>query len=129
MAERRALIEGLKEIDEHIDPDLAERFLEGKEPHPPDKTLSPKAVRPKSQEPAASPPLPASVRAAAESSAPSPLMGIGRVPLGGRVRTELGEAFKRASLERQLQGIEPNSIQEMLEDAIQLWLLKHGHLD
>jgi hypothetical protein len=129
MAERRALIEGLKEIDENIDPNLAEQFIDGKDLRPLPKTLLPKTSQLKVEEPAASPTLPKSVLAAAEPSAPSPLTGIGRVPVGARVRTELAAALKRASLERQLEGIQPNSVQEILEDAIHLWLLKHGHLD
>ena len=129
MVERRALIEGLKQIDENIDPDLAEQFIDGEEPHSPAKAPSPKAPRRKPEEPAPSPALPKSVLAAAEPSAPSPLTGVGRVPVGARVRTPLADSLKRASLERQLAGIQPNSIQEILEDALQLWLLKHGHLD
>ena len=44
------------------------------------------------------------------------------------VRTEIAASLKRASLERQLHGIQPNSVQEILEDAIELWLHKHGLL-
>ncbi len=128
MAERRALIEGLKQIDEDIDPNLAERFIDGKEPHPRTKTSLPKPSQQIPEVPAAAPQLSKSVLAAAEPSA-SPLTGVGRVPVGARVRTKLADALKRASLERQLGGIQPNSIQEILEDAIELWLLKHGHLD
>ena len=129
MAERRALIEGLSEIED-IDPNLAEDFINGQKPR---KTVKQSPRRPKAApqaigETPASPPLPASVIVAAQVPTSSPLTGVGRVPVGARVRTELAAALKRASLERQLQGIQPNSVQEILEDSIELWLHKHGLL-
>jgi len=130
MAERRALIEGLKNLDENIDPDLAEQFLYERKSHQSAKKSAPASnAAPREPEvPPAVSPLPQSVVAAAQVSAPSPLTGVGRVPVGARVRTELAAALKRASLERQLQGIQPNSVQEILEESLELWLLKHGHL-
>ena len=128
MAERRALIEGLKEIDKDIDPVLAERFIDGKEPHPPETTL-PNSLRPKPSEPAASPQLPKALLTAAETTEAIPADGGWPRP---RWRPRSHSACRRPqtrSLERQLAGIQPNSIQEILEDAIHLWLLKHGHLD
>jgi len=129
MAERRALIEGLATI-ENIDPDLAEEFINSGKPRKPAKTSArvPEAPTQATDETPTPPPLPQSVVAAAQVSAPSPLTGVGRVPVGARVRTELAAALKRASLERQLQGIQPNSVQEILEESLELWLLKHGHL-
>jgi hypothetical protein len=130
MAERRALIEGLKNLDENIDPDLAEQFLYERKPRQSAKKSAPasKAMPSEHKEPAVTQPLPQSVVVAAQAAAPSPLTGVGRVPVGARVRTELAAALKRASLERQLQGIQPNSVQEILEESLELWLLKHGHL-
>lgn len=46
----------------------------------------------------------------------------GRVPLTTRCRPELASALKRASLKRQLEGIEPCRIQEIIEEAIERWL-------
>ncbi|MEM6468709.1 MAG: hypothetical protein AAF802_04015 [Planctomycetota bacterium] len=46
----------------------------------------------------------------------------GRVPLTTRCRPELASAIKRASLERQLKGIEPSSIQDIIEEALETWL-------
>ncbi len=124
MGERRALIEGLEGITD-ADPEEAADFILNHEPRsvPRSSTAHPKAPNPADAE---APTLPASLRTAAEAS--SPLTGVGRVPVGARVRTELAAALKRASLERQLQGIQPNSVQEILEDSLQLWLMKHGHL-
>jgi hypothetical protein len=133
MVERRALIEGLKEIDENINPDLAEAFVYPDKPRSrtPKSTAASKAAAPPAiEEPPAAPPhaVPATVVATAQVTQSSPLTGVGRVPVGARVRTELAAALKRASLERQLNGIQPNSVQEILEGSLELWLLKHGHL-
>jgi hypothetical protein len=128
MAERRALIEGLKALDPDIDPDLAEQFVYDQKPRAFDKTSGPAAPPPPAHERPAQPPLPESITAAAQVVAPSPLTGVGRVPVGARVRTDLASTVKRASLERQLQGVQPNSMQEILEESLELWLLKHGYL-
>ena len=130
MGERRALIEGLSEV-EKIDPDAAEAFINNEKPRKPRTAARrPESTKPAVEETLTSPSLPPSVLAAAQvntRSSASPLTGIGRVPVGARVRTELAADLKRASLERQLLGIEPNSVQDILEDALELWLLKHGH--
>jgi hypothetical protein len=129
MAERRALIDELSK-GEGIDPALAEEFIYNEKP----RKLA--AYKADLGEPAQQPPketpappiLPPSVVAAAQVSTTSPLTGVGRVPVGARVRTELAAALKRASLERQLQGIQPNSVQDILEECLELWLHKHGLL-
>jgi len=130
MAERRALIEGLTAIDPDIDPDLAEEFINDGKLRKTAKTSArkPEPTKPATEETPAAPPLPPSVLAAAQVSTTSPLTGVGRVPVGARVRTELAASLKRASLERQLQGIQPNSVQDILEEALELWLHKHGLL-
>lgn len=53
----------------------------------------------------------------------------GRVPLTTRCRPELASALKRASLQRQLSGAEPNRMQDILEVALEDWLRAHGYLN
>ena len=53
---------------------------------------------------------------------------IDRIPLTSRIRADLATALKRASLERQLNGIEPSAVQEILEEALEPWLKKNGYL-
>ena len=48
--------------------------------------------------------------------------------LSTRIRPEFVSLLKRASLERKLNGIEPNTLRDMLEDAIEPWLKAHGYL-
>lgn len=50
----------------------------------------------------------------------------GRVPLTTRCRPELASAIKRISLERQLSGAEPSTMQDILEQALEQWLARYG---
>jgi cell pole-organizing protein PopZ len=51
-----------------------------------------------------------------------------RVLVSTRIRGDYARALKHASLQRQLDGITPNTLQDILEEAIKPWLKKHGHL-
>jgi hypothetical protein len=51
-----------------------------------------------------------------------------RVPISTRIRSEYAEALKRASLERQLKKVEPNTLQDILEEAIEPWLKSNGYI-
>jgi hypothetical protein len=62
------------------------------------------------------------------SSAPTAVSTVSRVPISTRIRSDFVAAIKRASLERQLNGVEPNTLQDMLEQAIEPWLRSHGYL-
>jgi hypothetical protein len=53
---------------------------------------------------------------------------IARTPVSTRLRTDLAEALKRASLQRQLEKIEPSSLTEILEAAVEPWLKEHGYI-
>lgn len=99
MAERRPLVEGLKPRTE------AERKAEAQFVF---------------QEKAAP--------AAAETPAAPPHPQVSRLPLTTRVRADLAQALKRASLERQLQNVQPNSVQDILEAALEPWLRANGYL-
>lgn len=58
----------------------------------------------------------------------SPAQNVGRVPISTRIRGDLAAALKRCSLERQLKGIEPNTLQDILEQAIEPWLKDNGYI-
>ncbi len=51
-----------------------------------------------------------------------------RVLVSTRIRGDYARALKRASLERQLDGITPHTLQDILEQAIEPWLREHGYL-
>jgi hypothetical protein len=105
MAERRPLSAGLKPSTE-IDPALEKQFVYGDkdEPGKPPKR-SADAREPKSQN------------------------TISLVPFTTRVRSDFATALKRASLERQLAGEVPNTLQDFLEEALEPWLRNNGFLD
>jgi hypothetical protein len=98
MADRRPLTEGLKQAPA-VDPALERQFVHG----------GTKAV--------ASTPTP--------STSVSPIR---RVSFSTRMRSEYSEALKRASLERQLNKVEPNSVQDILEEALEPWLRNNGYI-
>ncbi|QVL30787.1 hypothetical protein KIH39_18285 [Telmatocola sphagniphila] len=103
MKERRPLVAGLKDP---IDPAIEKQFVFGsKEAEEPVK-IHPKAVE--SRDPKGQPP-------------------INRVPFTSRLRAEFANALKRESLERQLNNQYPNSLQEVLEEALEDWMRAKGY--
>jgi hypothetical protein len=96
--ERRTLVEGLKATPPELDAKVEKQFV-----------LSGKtAAEPAKAVPNATKPV--------------------RSPISTRIRTDFTEALKRASLERQLSGEEPNTLQDILEEAIEPWLRSKGYL-
>lgn len=54
---------------------------------------------------------------------------VSRVPFTTRVRSDFATALKRASLERELNGVFPHTLQDLLEDALEPWLRTNGYLN
>jgi hypothetical protein len=106
MAPRRTLTQGLKEPSPIIDPETEKAFV-----------LSARGGKP--SEPTVSKPSPAPTASVAPPN---------RVPLSTRLRSDYATALKRASLERQLGGIEPNTLTDILEQAVEPWLRTNGYL-
>jgi hypothetical protein len=102
--ERRPLVAGLSEPLTN-DPELEKQFVFHK----------PKPAEPK-----------ASDADAGKGQANNAV--ISRMPLTTRIRTDFGTALKRASLERQLAGVTPNTLQDILEEAVEPWLRTNGYL-
>lgn len=100
MVERRPLVEGLKSSPPAptIDPAREKDFVYGSKPLPEAKPQS------------------------------STTQSLSRVPISTRIRGDFSTALKRASLERQLSGVEPNTLQDMLEQALEPWLKSHGYI-
>ena len=98
MVERRPLTEGLKPPLPPVDPQKEKAFVYGEKAT---QELTP----------------PQSVSA-----------NLNRVPISTRIRGDFASALKRCSLERQLHGIEPNTLQDILEQAIEPWLKSNGYL-
>lgn len=109
--DRRPLIEGLA-AEPEVDPKAARDFVFQKKANTSEEAPAIKL--------AATPRLPAG---GLNPSAQAPL-----IPLTARIPAEKFQALKRASFERQLQGIEPSSMQDIVEEALTPWLRKHGYL-
>jgi hypothetical protein len=118
MVKRRSLVAGMKPPAKS-DPRKEEAFVYGK----PKPAREKKPAKPAAQEPRPSTPEPIT-----PPLAPQMPQQAGRVPLTTRVRPELANALKRASLERQLAGQLPNSVQDILEQALEPWLRDQGYL-
>ena len=101
MAVRRSLIEGLKSTPPAIEPEVEKQFVFQKK-ETPAEVAKPVAV--------------------------SHTVTVSRVPISTRIRSDFSAALKRASLERQLEGTQPNTLQDILEAAIEPWLREHGYL-
>jgi hypothetical protein len=56
------------------------------------------------------------------------LLGTLLVPLTTRLQTPTADALRRAYLERKLRGESPHTQQEIVEEALQIWLRKEGFL-
>jgi hypothetical protein len=111
MATRRPLVEGLKP-ENTVDRSLEEDFIYNGGPK------SATATKPQPTTPAAES---GAGKGRAESSP-------ARVPLTVRFRADYAAGLKRASLERQLQHVQPNTLQDILEEAVEPWLRQHGYL-
>lgn len=103
MSERRTLVEGLKQTPQ-LDRKTEQEFVFQNRPA------------------AVEPPRPAPTTPAVSAAR-------NRSPISTRIRTDLAEALKRASLQRQLEKVEPNAINDILEEALEPWLRGHGYLE
>ncbi len=104
MVERRQLIEGLTS-QPVLDPNLEKEFVYGSKRKPEQATpvMAPRE----------------------EGRGVRPLSSL---PLTTRIRSDLAEALKRASLQRQLDGANPQTIKDILEELLEPWLKSNGYL-
>lgn len=125
MAEqRRSLVEGLKPVAE-LHPEAEEAFVFGGSTRtsPALPTEAARRAEPLQGGNGVGPFAPVSPPATAM---PTPHLGApGRVGLTTRIRPDLGSALKRLSLQRQLAGIHPWMMQDIIEEALELWFLKN----
>lgn len=101
MAERRPLVEGLKSAPPATATAREQEFVYG-------KTAKTEDVQP-------------TVAPITPTKFPS-------APLSTRIRADYATALKRASLDRQLKAVEPNTLREILEHALEPWLRSNGYL-
>jgi hypothetical protein len=112
MADRRSLVAGLK-AESSVNPEVEAQFVF--------------ANKPKADQPA-QPQTPPPASEAREGKGQTG-NSVSRVPLTTRVRSDFAAALKRASLERQLEGVYPQTLQDILEQALEPWLRANGYLN
>jgi hypothetical protein len=106
MVGRRPLIAGITTPASPVDANKEKEFVFGEKP----------------EQKQASVESPTTPPAKSAGAAPS------RAALSTRMRADFSAALKRASLERQLAGIEPNTLTDILEQAVEPWLRSNGYL-
>lgn len=105
MKERRPLVAGLTSANK-VDRTIEEEFVFSQKPKAAPATPAPEAREGKGQAGNA----------------------VSRLPLTTRIRADFSAALKRASLQRQLDGTFPNTLQDILEEALEPWLRSNGYL-
>ena len=124
MPKRRPLVAGLKNSTK-TDPRKESEFVYGKK----DRTPKTKQRSAPAEPEKAPPPIPPSPElpqeAIPDANAARPA---GRASITTRLKADVAAALKRASLERQLAGLTPHTVQDILEEAVEPWLKRHGYL-
>lgn len=157
MAERRSLIAGIEEIG-GVDPETARAFIVQERPRAeakaspvrvvPDSVTTPPAATPSAEVVTAEPALgveeagvgekknvatpqkrAAKSLAAQKRPHQQRLLATLLVPVTVRLRPEIASALKQASLQRQLNGEELYTQQDIVEEALLPWLQAEGLLD
>lgn len=105
MSSRRPLSIGIEPPAPAVDPETARKFIHGEKAAQSDEHSM---ATPRQQS--------------------SPAQNLSRVPISTRIRGDFAAALKRCSLERQLKGEEPNTLQDILEQAIEPWLKSNGYI-
>jgi hypothetical protein len=104
MAPRRPLIEGLNAPAMPVDPAEEKAFVYQNKDEAPAK------------------PKPISAEATTSTKTTN------RTQFSKKMRTDLFDGLKRASLQRQLAKVEPSTLQDILEQAVEPWLIANGYL-
>lgn len=116
MKDRRSLVDGMtSQQGNRVDRGIEEHFVRSGQA----ATTGPAAADQDQMLP--STPMPPANRQNAST--------INRLPLSTRIRADYAAALKRASLERQLNGTTPNTLQDILEEALGPWLVANGYIN
>lgn len=125
MGERRSLTAAIKQTPE-VDPDAIKSFVTQDVPH--ERPVSKPAIAFSDERQEAATPSPMQSVAKKPRRKPSRLQPVGLIPVTVRLKPEIAGALKRASLERQLDGEEVFSQQDLVETALEPWLQENGYI-
>ncbi len=127
MSKRMSLVEGLKRDQEKLDPAVVDSFVKhgNTQPNPEPEIQLPNESQDSALSDSFTEERPARAPRRAKQAA---VMSPGLISVNVRVRPEIGAALQTASLQRQLQGVEPFSKREIVEEAMEQWLRENGCL-
>lgn len=123
MPKRMSLVEGMKRDEGQLDPETVENFVKHGNAVPKAGDAEPQLPPAAPEKPRAQKPDP-EPQPAPQSAAMTP----GLIPVNVRVRPDIAAALKTAALQRELQGVEPFTKREIVEQALEPWLKKNGYL-
>ena len=116
MKERRSLVDGMTlQQANRVDRGIEEHFVRSGQ-----AATTGTAAADQDQTPSSAPTPPANQQNSSTVS---------RLPLSTRIRADYATALKRASLERQLNGTTPNTLQDIFEEALEPWLVTNGYIN
>ena len=122
MSKRRSLTAGVNTVPD-TDPEAVRQFIKQERKTAPQIEPELAVVGPSPG--VASQPVSSKPKKAKRSKSVTP---VGLIPVTVRLRPEIAGALKRASLERQLAGEEPNTQQDLVELALEPWLQSEGYV-
>ena len=122
-----SLVEGLKKDQEKLDPVVVDNFVKhgNAQPKPEPEIQLPYDSQDSALSDSFTEDKPARTPRRVKQAA---VMSPGLISVNVRVRPEIGAALQTASLQRQLQGVEPFSKREIVEEALEPWLRENGFL-
>ncbi len=124
MAERKPLIAGLAVVPPGTDQEEVRAFVSQQPREKQQQTTTSKIINSESAHEGGY----VDENHDAKHRIPKTAVPVGLIPVTVRLRPEVAAALKRASLERQLSGAEPNTQQEIVEQSLKPWLKKEGVL-
>ena len=119
MAERRSLMAGLEVVPPNVDPDTLRSFITQEPP------ANREATVPAEPSPEKRPTKASVTKRALVPSLHATLL----VPVTVRLKPAVADALKRASLQRQLNGVETYTQQDIVEEALVPWSRAEGLYD
>lgn len=124
MAERRNLVTAMSQPVPNADPEIVRSFVSQNQRNERPVSVPVIATEPAGKNSKDKP----DVEAQAAGSKKNRFKPVGLIPVTIRLRPEIAGALKRASLERELEGEEVFTQQDIVEQALEPWLQQNGFI-
>jgi hypothetical protein len=124
MADRRNLVEAMTQPVPNVDPELVKSFVTQNRRN--ERPISTPAIVTESE--ALKSANHTDIEDQTTGSKKNRFKPVGLIPVTIRLRPEIAGALKRASLERELEGEEVFTQQDLVEQALEPWLRTNGYV-